>query len=132
MDAADEKRGRLVELTQDECWEQIRSRPVGRVAWIGTEGVSVLPVNFLVDGREVVMRTTPYSALARECPDREVVFEVDDLDEEHRAGWSVLLRGRCRREERTSSGVTPWASGRRILGLRIEVRSVTGRRVLPT
>jgi nitroimidazol reductase NimA-like FMN-containing flavoprotein (pyridoxamine 5'-phosphate oxidase superfamily) len=132
MDAADEKRGRVIELTQDDCWELIGSRPVGRVAWSGPEGISVIPVNFRVDEREIVLRTTPYSTLARECADREVAFEVDDLDVDHHAGWSVLLRGQCRREERTSSGLTPWASGRRVLGLRIEVRSVTGRRVAPS
>ena len=32
-------RGRLVDLSPDECWELAASRPVGRLAWTGhTDG----------------------------------------------------------------------------------------------
>lgn len=122
--------GRLVELTQDECWARVRSEQVGRIAWTGAEGISVIPANFAVDGQEIVLRTSPYAALGRECGDRDVAFEVDHLDADQHTGWSVLLRGRCRREDRASDQPTPWASGRRTLGLRIEVRSVSGREVI--
>ncbi|MBM7515684.1 pyridoxamine 5'-phosphate oxidase family protein [Nocardioides nitrophenolicus] len=130
MQTPDDRPGRLVELSEDECWELLRSRPVGRVAWSGMHGVSVVPVNFAVDGDAVVLRTTPYSVMARDCAGREVAFEVDAIDEDSRLGWSVVVRGRCEREERATEGVHPWATGSRVLGLRIEVRSLTGRRIV--
>lgn len=126
---ADRHPGRLVVLSDEECWQLVRGRPVGRVAWVGSEGVSVLPVNFVAEGDTLVLRTTAYSQLARECADREVAFEVDQIDEEHHTGWSVLFRGRCERQARLSDGPAPWVTGPRVLGLRIEVRSVTGRRL---
>ena len=41
------------------------------------------------------IRTAAYSEPARECDDSPVAFEVDDLDEAERSGWSVLMRGRA-------------------------------------
>ncbi|GAA4098734.1 pyridoxamine 5'-phosphate oxidase family protein [Nocardioides kongjuensis] len=130
MSTSDVRPGRLVVLSDDECWDLLRSRPVGRVAWSGVQGVSVVPVNFAVDGDTVLLRTTPYSLMARDCVGREVAFEVDDVDEERHEGWSVLVRGRCEREERPSDGPRPWATGSRLLGMRITVRSLTGRRIV--
>lgn len=131
MQESDVHPGRLVVMNAEECWQLLRTRPVGRVAWSGTEGVSVVPVNFAVVGEDIVLRTTPYSMVARDCPDRDVAFEVDLFDEENHSGWSVLLRGRCHREQRASEGPTPWVTGPRVLGMRIEVRSLTGRRLQP-
>jgi nitroimidazol reductase NimA-like FMN-containing flavoprotein (pyridoxamine 5'-phosphate oxidase superfamily) len=130
MPTSDDRPGRLVVLSDDECWDLLRSRPVGRVAWSGVQGVSIVPMNFVVDGDAVLLRTTPYSLMARDCAGREVAFEVDEIDAEHHTGWSVLVRGRCEREERPADGPHPWATGTRTLGLRVTVRSVTGRRVL--
>jgi nitroimidazol reductase NimA-like FMN-containing flavoprotein (pyridoxamine 5'-phosphate oxidase superfamily) len=130
MAMSDIRPGRLVVLSDDECWELLRSRPVGRVAWSGSQGVSVIPVNFAVDGNAVVLRTTPYSLMARDCSGREVAFEVDEVDEETHLGWSVLVHGRCEREERPADAPHAWATGSRVLGLRIAVRSLTGRRIV--
>ena len=56
--------GHLLDLTVDECWELAASQPVGRLAWTGPSGPTVIPVNFAVDGRLVHVRTAAYSALA--------------------------------------------------------------------
>ncbi|MCR1783270.1 pyridoxamine 5'-phosphate oxidase family protein [Nocardioides carbamazepini] len=130
MQESDIQPGRLVVLSEEECWDLLRSRPVGRLAWSGAEGVSVIPVNFVVEDDTVLLRTTPYSLLARDCADREVAFEVDDIDEQRHGGWSVLVRGRCERERVRSDGPRPWVTGPRVLGLRVAVVSVTGRRLL--
>lgn len=130
MPMSDVRPGRLVVLSDAECWDLLRTRPVGRVAWSGDQGVSVVPVNFMVDDDAVLLRTTPYSLMARDCAGREVAFEVDDFDDERHVGWSVLVRGRCERDERRADGPHPWATGSRTLALRVEVRSVTGRRIV--
>lgn len=124
--------GRLAVLDGPECWDLLRSQPVGRIAWSGSQGMSVVPVNYAVaEDEAIVLRTTPYSLLARDVADRDVAFEVDHVDAAHHEGWSVLVRGRCVRQRHTPEHPEPWVTGPRFLGLRIEVRSVSGRRVLP-
>lgn len=130
MQTSDVRPGRLEVLSADECWELLHTRPVGRVGWSGIEGVSVVPVNYAIDRETVLLRTTPYSLMARDCAGREVAFEVDEIDAERHEGWSVLVRGRCERQERAADEPHPWATGSRVLGLRITVRSLTGRRIL--
>lgn len=129
-----DKAGQLIPLSDEECWDLVRSSPVGRLAWHADSETSVVPLNFevdTVDERQVIrIRTSPYSALARDCVDRDVAFEVDRIDPEHRGGWSVLLRGRCTHEGHAADGPQPWAAGSRMLGLSIQVRSVSGRRVV--
>ncbi|KRB80034.1 hypothetical protein ASE01_00540 [Nocardioides sp. Root190] len=117
-------------LNDIECWELLQSRPVGRIAWFGLQGVSVIPVNFEVADNAIVLRTTPYSMMARDSADRQVAFEVDLIDDEHHSGWSVLARGRCTRLHRSPDTPGPWVTGPRILGMRIEVQSISGRRIL--
>ncbi|GAA3645958.1 hypothetical protein GCM10022237_01830 [Nocardioides ginsengisoli] len=121
--------GRLITLSDDECWDHLRSRPVGRIAWSGAQGVSVIPVNFAVEDGDLVIRTSPYSLMARDCADRDVAFEVDDFDGLAHEGWSVLVQGRCTRDRIASDAPTPWVTGPRTLGLRITPRQVAGRRV---
>jgi hypothetical protein len=121
---------RLVALSDDECWDLLRSHGVGRIAWSGAEGMSVVPVNYLVDGDAIRIRTTPYSLLARDGGALDVAFEVDDIDPERHLGWSVLARGRSERDAHAPTGPRPWATGSRVLALQIRVRSLSGRRLV--
>ena len=122
----------LTELREDECWDLLRARTVGRVGWQGSDGPTIVPVNYVIDERAVVIRTAPYTDLGREGIVREVAFEVDDLDPVSRSGWSVLVRGR-RRLDPEAYGTTPrpevWVGGSRWLVVRIEVRTISGRRL---
>jgi hypothetical protein len=123
----------LADLSTDECWQLVVSRPVGRLAWSGPHGPTVIPVNFSVDGQHVLVRTKAYSEAARECDDTMVAFQVDSFDQDARAGWSVLLRGRAHFEYQspaTDGDPDVWVDGPRSLRLRIEVSEVTGRRIL--
>jgi nitroimidazol reductase NimA-like FMN-containing flavoprotein (pyridoxamine 5'-phosphate oxidase superfamily) len=125
----------LTELHEDECWDLLRTRTVGRIGWQGSDGPTIVPVNYVLDERAVIIRTAPYTELGREGVTREVAFEVDDLDPVARAGWSVLVRGR-RRLDPEAHGTTPrpevWVGGSRWLVLRIEARTISGRRLIPS
>lgn len=134
----DDRRDPPVELSFEECRELLDTQSVGRVAFVGPDGVRIVPVNFTLRDGAVEFRTTSYSELATHAPGTRVAFEVDELDPVHRSGWSVIVTGDCDRvvEESGSthtppvpSGAEPWAGGRRTLVLRLELHQVTGRRV---
>ena len=67
----------------------------------------------------------------------EVAFEIDDIDQERGAGWSVLIRGRAKAVVAptesvalwTKPGIVRWAPGTRNVWIGISVRSITGRRL---
>jgi hypothetical protein len=123
----------LVDLPTEECWQLLTSRPVGRLAWSGPHGPTVIPVNFAVDGQNVLIRTRAYSEAARECDDTMVAFQVDSFDEQSHEGWSVLVRGRAHFEYPSpvsSEDPDVWVDGPRSLRMRVEATEVTGRRIV--
>lgn len=128
--------GQLTELSRAECFELLGDTGVGRVAFNTAAGPLIHPVNYLVDQSTIVIRTSPHSRLGGH-PLGLVAFEVDDVDSEMRAGWSVLLVGRCAPIEdadeaidlRLTRRLEAWASGPRNLFVRITPQQVTGRRI---
>jgi len=67
---------------------------VGRVALIDQGEPVILPVNHAMDGEAVVFRTARGSKLMAADNEMPVAFEVDGFDEDRRAGWSVVVRGK--------------------------------------
>lgn len=124
--------GLLVELDEDECWRLLEGLPVGRLAWMGGQGLTVIPVNHQISGGKVVLRTAAYSTTAREIDDSPVAFEVDEFDPEQHTGASVLVRGHAHLDygPRRAEGPEPWVGGARRLQVVITVESITGRRLL--
>ncbi len=125
----------LTVLQESECWELTATMPVGRVAWSTAAGPVVVPVNFVVHDRRIVLHASPYSAMVREVDDSVVAFEVDEIDPVTRSGWSVLLRGHAHVAFRDSYGddlpdVDTWADGSRRMTMLIDVHEVSGRRVI--
>jgi hypothetical protein len=134
MSDPDDHPRKLLDLDSDECWSLAATQPIGRLAWTGPDGPTVVPVNFDLTGRSVHVRTAAYSVLARECDDSIVAFEVDSFDAGARTGWSVLFRGRARlvygHPAPGSEGEPDvWPAGARALRVDIDVEHVSGRRV---
>jgi len=122
----------LTELTVEECWQLVATHPIGRLAWAGRSGVTVVPVNFTVEGQTVHLRTASYSGIARETNGQSVAFEVDSLDQDAHTGWSVLMRGRASLIHDLpahADNPEPWSSERRPLLVEIDVAEITGRRL---
>jgi hypothetical protein len=94
-----------------------------------------------VDGDVIVVRTDSRSVLAAATDDGRVAFEVDEIDERTRSGWSVLAQAVAHevtaadRDDllvRTrASGVEPWAPGDRGHWIRLVPLHLTGRRIVP-
>ncbi|MFF0774943.1 helix-turn-helix domain-containing protein [Nonomuraea wenchangensis] len=134
----------LVALDEKESLRLLEPGGVGRIAFAGRYGLTVLPVNFrLLDGAIVFRTATGGSTdedLRTGVADVEyiVAFEVDRIEERTRGGWSVLVQGSLHHvtdeEERAaavSTGVEPWAGGDRAQYLKITPTRVTGRRIVP-
>jgi nitroimidazol reductase NimA-like FMN-containing flavoprotein (pyridoxamine 5'-phosphate oxidase superfamily) len=134
--------GVLKELDEAECLRLISPGGIGRIAFTGRYGPTVLPVNYRMHQGSVVFRTAHDSATDEdlrtgiENAEYRVAFEIDDFDSAAREGWSVLIQGAAHHvdsdDERAAvrqTGVQPWASGERELFMRIVPTRVTGRRI---
>lgn len=123
------------ELTDDECWDMVRSHVVGRLGVPGEAGSApiILPVNYAVDGRSVVFRSATGTKLSL-LSDRPVAFEIDHIDLSSSSGWSVLLRGHAHELTHWESDhldIPAWAPGERRHVVRVVPELVTGRRITP-
>lgn len=131
MDVPTTAAHRLVELDEAECWGLLAGAEVGRLVWNGPDGPTALTVNHRLDGHDVLLRSTPYGSIGREVDDSPVAFQVDHVDVQQHAGWSVLLRGRAAFDyDAAAVAVDAWPEGRRTLLVRISPTSVSGRRLL--
>ena len=121
----------LTDLDTAECYRLATTEPVGRLVWTGSDGPSVVPVNFTLENDTVLVRTAAYSALARECDDSRVAFEVDTYDPDSRLGWSVIMTGRASVGFVQPGAPAPdaWPVGAKAVQLTIAVDKVTGRRL---
>jgi nitroimidazol reductase NimA-like FMN-containing flavoprotein (pyridoxamine 5'-phosphate oxidase superfamily) len=132
----------LQKLDEAECLRLISPGGVGRIAFVGSYDLTVLPVNYrLVDGA-ILFRTAEDGLTAADLRtgighgEYRVAFEVDHFDEASREGWSVLVRGRAHhldadeeQEAARLADVEPWAPGERNHFIRVVPVRVTGRRI---
>lgn len=127
----------MTRLSEQECFELLRTTTVGRIGFVHEGRVLIIPVNFLVDGRDIVIRTAPDGPLST-LPSSPVLvaFEIDHHDDLAASGWSVLLNGSVEAisEEQLASvpgaaSRLPWAEGDRSLPLRLTPDAISGRRV---
>jgi hypothetical protein len=131
----------LEEIDRDECLKLLSSQFMGRLAVAdhGAYPPHIVPVNFIIDGDQVVFRSNfglkfRLSVLA----EHSVSFEADVVDAEGHMAWSVVVQGRA--ELLTDDEIAalpeapwlhPWAPGERARWVRIVPYTVTGRRLRP-
>ncbi|MFI5852425.1 pyridoxamine 5'-phosphate oxidase family protein [Streptomyces parvulus] len=124
----------LQRLSEQECWQRLGTHGIGRIAHSAGSAPVVVPVNFLVDERSIVYRTDPEGAAGVRAG-TQAAFEVDHIDEDTGAGWSVLVTGTVEHPADHDAleavarrlGVGPWAGGRRDLWVRVRPGEVSGR-----
>ncbi len=78
-----------------QCLALLRSRPLGRLAYLDGGQPTVVPVNHLVQGNNVVLRSLSGGKLDAAIIGQPVAFQLDDHDPSRGTGWSVLVRGRA-------------------------------------
>jgi nitroimidazol reductase NimA-like FMN-containing flavoprotein (pyridoxamine 5'-phosphate oxidase superfamily) len=120
-------------VSEEDCLQLLSSERIGRLAMVVDDRIDVLPVNYVVDDRSILFRTN-HGHKMRAAGDGEVAFEVDSIESEAHAGWSVVVHGHAEdvtgKVEPGADAVQPWA-GRKEFLVRIIPRSITGRRVVP-
>jgi len=123
------------ELGTDQCWRLLERCSVGRLGFAAEGEQLILPVNYVVDGHSVVVRTGRTVMLEALGPGATVAFEVDGSDAVSETGWSVLIKGHASEMESPASEagpqltLRPWASGPRDHWLRVMPWSITGRAI---
>ncbi|WP_106403601.1 pyridoxamine 5'-phosphate oxidase family protein [Actinocorallia populi] len=129
--------GGLEILGDDECLALLQTTPVGRIVFTHQALPAVQPVNYAMDGADVIIRTSPGSKLAAAARSAVVAFEIDDYDARSRTGWSVVLVGQARRVDDPAEAAAlagldlwPWVPGGREEFIRISPRLCSGRRIL--
>ena len=135
--------GRIEELDEAECLRLISPGGIGRIAFTGRFGPTVLPVNYKLHDGTIVFRTRQDSPTDEDLrtgianAEYKVAFEIDELSPSTREGWSVLVQGpahhvesEAERESLLGAGVEPWAAGPRELFVRITPSRITGRRIV--
>jgi uncharacterized protein len=83
----------VVPLTEESAWDFLRTQEVGRLAYHLVGEVHIVPINFVVSGRQIVFRTAPGSKLLGVVMNEDVAFEADQYDQER--ATSVIVRGRA-------------------------------------
>lgn len=126
-----EDTGRFVVLPPGECRQVLADHSVGRIGWVASAGLTVLPVVYGLIGDDIVFRTSAHTQLAELNEPTEVAFEVDDLDFGTRVGWSIVVRGMSAPYTGDTLPDIPaaWAPGERPLFLRIRPTTYSGRAV---
>jgi hypothetical protein len=129
--------GMLEEIPEAECLALLAGQGVGRLAVTADGQPLVFPVNYILDGRTVAVRSDPgtkvnWAGLGR------VAFEIDYVDPVRHEGWSVLVQGVGQditdgvddwsRGVR-SAPLAPWAAGEKAHWLAIVSPQFSGRRL---
>lgn len=127
----------LTELAPEESYALLATVPVGRVVFTDRALPAIQPVNFALDGPDVVFRTAAGSKLAVAVSRAVVAFEADSFDAEARSGWSVVLVGRtyevtdpAERGRLLALPLETFVPGERDRVVKVVPRIVTGRRIV--
>lgn len=128
-----EASGPVVVLSDDECWERLRTQELGRLVTRIGDRVDIFPVNYVVDDGGVLFRTAQGSKLFELTANDEVLFEIDDHTDDD--AWSVVLRGHARAldtfaevERADGLGLRPWVPTLKYTYVRIQPHTLSGRR----
>lgn len=128
--------GEFARLDRGESLRLLATVPVGRLIFTVNALPTVRPVNFVLAGELIVVRTAASSTVARKIDGAIVAFEADELDPVTCSGWSVTVTGRAELATDPEAlaryrtlRLVPWAAGVRDAFVTISTELVEGSRV---
>jgi hypothetical protein len=126
---------RLTELTRMQSMRLLASVPLGRIVFTRHALPAIRPVNHIVDGDDVIVRSHPGAAIVS-AADRAagviVAYEADAIVSATRTGWSVIVTGTARLVHdltdaaRYEQVLQPWVTDDMSQLIRIHADIVTG------
>ncbi|QIK73405.1 pyridoxamine 5'-phosphate oxidase family protein [Propioniciclava coleopterorum] len=123
--------GYFVTIDADECLRLLGEGTIGRVAWVSSRGLQVLPVSYTLVGDAVVFTVAEGTILGELSRPTKVAFEVDDLDTQTATGWSVLAQGETTpfAGDKEALKSLPWVPGHQDIPIAVELSFLAGRSV---
>jgi len=130
---------RALELTRAECWQLLGSVSLGRIVFTQRALPAIRPVNHLVDGKSIIVRSHLGSTIVRYAAATDgavVCYEADDLDPVQHTGWSVIGTGMARLVRdpvaiaRYEELLEPWVTGQMDYVIAIDPQIITGIRLV--
>jgi nitroimidazol reductase NimA-like FMN-containing flavoprotein (pyridoxamine 5'-phosphate oxidase superfamily) len=121
----------VVELSLDESWDLLGTEEFGRLAYRLVDEVHIVPINYAVDGRSLLFRTSSGNKLLAAALHSDVALEADWHDD--LSAWSVVARGHLRQldedEEHRIEGLPlhPWVPTLKYDVVELIPEVVTGR-----
>ncbi|WP_167176319.1 pyridoxamine 5'-phosphate oxidase family protein [Saccharomonospora amisosensis] len=122
-------------LAEAECLGLMRSQPVGRLVFTENALPAIRPVNYVLDGRDIIVKASPETWISR-LAGSVVAFEVDQIDPRSHTGWSVVVLGKAefvtdidQLVRLSDPNHRPWAPGRHDRCMRLRAAEITGRRL---
>src|SRR5215813_7879049 len=109
-------------LDEAECLRLISAGGVGRLAYSGRLGPVVIPIGYKLSDGSIVFRTVLDSPTDEDLrtgirgADYKVTFEVDEMDDDARAGWFVVVQGPARHMDADDDRISVWEPGARSSG----------------
>jgi len=127
----------LVDIDPRTCMELIESAPVGRLAVIVEGHPEIYPVSHVLDRSTgaVAFPTRAGTKLHAALTWPTVAFEVDGIEPDGAAGWSVLVLGHAELvdeadvAELAAARAARWTTGIGARWVRIVPSTISGRRI---
>lgn len=126
------------ELSPEQCHTLLSVGVIGRVAFQSSQGLKLLPLNYLHQDEAIFFRVSQNGVLGELAHGvDEVAFQADHHEDMFRQAWSVVVSGAT--EEvvdpdeisalRSHRLLQPWAPGTREVFVRLTPSTISGRRV---
>jgi nitroimidazol reductase NimA-like FMN-containing flavoprotein (pyridoxamine 5'-phosphate oxidase superfamily) len=122
----------VLNLDDEQSWKLIEGSKHGRLVVTVRGEPDIFPVNYVVSGRTLYIRTAPGNKLAELTINPQVLFETDGILSDE--AWSVVLRGTARVLEQSSEiataealGLKSWVPTLKDFYVQIEPASLSGR-----
>lgn len=127
----------LMELNRSECLALLATAVIGRIVFTEHALPAAQPVNFFLDGEEVIFRTRGGGQLAAALNHTVVAFQADNIDPATDTGWSVCGVGEAyeivdpaRLTELAATAPPAWAPGPMTHHICIPLQRLTGRQLV--
>ncbi len=123
-------------LLADECYGLLDRHCLGRIALASSGRPSIIPMNYAMDDKRIVLRTGKGNMLLEATGQYHVAFEIDAFDPQSHTGWSVLAIGMAaivtdphEIARLNHLPLHPWGLGQKEHWITITPTMITGRRI---